>query len=344
MSDLLVATRLAAIAAVEKLALTEAAPHLAALVKSPSAPAPVRVAALRTLGSSEFKVQSPKLLSDSVTLALADADAAVRREAVKLAAVANATTAVPLLARVLAEEKDFRLHQAALTALGDLPGAAADAVLATQLTLLTEKKLSPELELELLEAAAKRPALAARVGQASSRSSNFSVPAPSVGKSATEKDGESGRMPDLRGFHATLAGGDASEGKRIFQEHVGVQCLRCHAVRGEGGIVGPPLTSVAQRLTRGQLLESIVLPNATIALGYENVTLVLKSGANPSGLVKSETADELVLDSPEDGKLNVKKVDIVKRQRGLSAMPEGLDKLMTRRELRDLVEYLSTLK
>lgn len=151
-------------------------------------------------------------------------------------------------------------------------------------------------------------------------------------------------MPDLRGFHATLAGGDASEGKRIFQEHVGVQCMRCHAVRGEGGIVGPPLTSVAQRLTRGQLLESIVLPNATIALGYENVTLVLKSGANPSGLVKSETADELVLDSPEDGKLTVKKADIVKRQRGLSAMPESLDKLMTRRELRDLVEYLSTLK
>jgi quinoprotein glucose dehydrogenase len=344
MSDLLVATRLAAIAAVEKLALTEAAPHLAALVKSPSAPAPVRVAALRTLGSSEFKVQSSKLLSDSVTLALADADAAVRREAVKLAAVANATTAVPLLARVLAEEKDLRLHQAALTALGDLPGAEADAVLATQLTLLIDKKLPPELELELLEAAAKRPALAAQVGQATSRSSNFSVPAPSVGKSATEKDGESGRMPDLRGFHATLAGGDASEGKRIFQEHVGVQCMRCHAVRGEGGIVGPPLTSVAQRLTRGQLLESIVLPNATIALGYENVTLVLKSGANPSGLVKSETADELVLDSPEDGKLTVKKADIVKRQRGLSAMPESLDKLMTRRELRDLVEYLSTLK
>ena len=82
----------------------------------------------------------------------------------------------------------------------------------------------------------------------------------------------------------------------------------------------------------------------TIALGYENVTLVLKSGANPSGLVKSETADELVLDSPEDGKLTVKKADIVKRQRGLSAMPESLDKLMTRRELRDLVEYLSTLK
>ena len=101
--------------------------------------------------------------------------------------------------------------------------------------------------------------------------------------------------------------------------------------------------------------EPITGGNASITMGgnrtrdesvkdANQLALVLKSGANSSGLVKSETADELVLDSPEDGKLTVKKADIVKRQRGLSAMPEGLDKLMTRRELRDLVEYLSTLK
>ncbi len=344
MPDILNDTQLAAIAAVGKLTLTEAAPHLAALVKAPSQPAPARVAALRALGDSAFRIPHTALLSDSVTLALADGDTAVRREAVKLAAVANATTAVPLLARVLADEKDFHTRQAALTALGDLPGPAADAVLSAQLTLLTDKKLQPELELELLEAAAKRPALAAQVGQASRLSSDFSVPAPAAPVKATEKNGESGRMPDLRGFRATLAGGDATEGKRIFLEHAGVQCLRCHAVRGDGGLVGPGLSSVGKRLTREQLLESIVLPNKTIAVGFENATIVLKGGANHSGLVKSETATELVLESPEDGKLTLKKADIEKRLRGLSAMPEGLDKLMTRRELRDLVEYLSGLK
>ena len=139
-------------------------------------------------------------------------------------------------------------------------------------------------------------------------------------------------------------GGDATEGKRLFYEHPGAQCIRCHGVRGEGGIVGPGLSSVGNRLTREQLLESIVFPNKTIAVGFENATIVLKSGANHSGLVKSETATELVLDSPEDGKLTLKKADIEKRIRGLSAMPEGVDKLITRRELRDLVEYLSTLK
>ncbi len=315
-------TVLAAIAVVEKLALAEAAPDLAALLKDTAQPAPVRVASLRTLGSSEFKVPGSKLLAESVTLALADADTSVRREAVKLAAAGNPTTAVPLLGRVLTEEKDIRLRQAAITALGDLPGPAADAVLAQQLALLTEKKLSPELHLEVLEAAAKRPSLAAK-----------------------EKDGVSGGTPDLlHAFRPALAGGDAAEGKRIFHEHAGAQCLRCHAVRGNGGIVGPGLTGVGKRLTREQLLESIVLPNRTIAAGFENATIVLKGGASHAGLVKSETATELVLDSPEDGKLTLKKSDIEKRLRGLSAMPEGMDKLMTRRELRDLVEYLAGLK
>ena len=316
--------QLAAIAAVEKLALTEAAPQLAALVQAASQPTPVRLASLRTLAHSAFRTPHSALLSASVTLALADTDPSVRREAVKLAAVANPTTAVPLLERLLATEQDTRLGQAALTALGDLPGPAADAVLAQQLTLLTACKLAPELHLDLLEAAAKRPAALASTLQ------RFTSSLPPA--------------DPLAPFRTALVGGDAVEGKRLFYEHPGAQCIRCHGVRGEGGIVGPGLSSVGNRLTREQLLESIVFPNKVIAVGFENATIVLKSGANHSGLVKSETATELVLDSPEDGKLTLKKTDIEKRIRGLSAMPEGVDKLVTRRELRDLVEYLAGLK
>lgn len=318
-------TQLSAIAAVEKLTLTEAALDLATLLKDHAQPAPVRVASLRTLGHSAFSTPHSALLSASVTLALSDANSLVRREAVKLAAAGNPTTAVPLLERILVTEKDTRLQQAALTALGDLPGPAADTVLSAQLTLLADKKLSPELQLELLEAAAKRPSAAI-----ASTLQRFT--------SSLPKD------ESLAPFRPTLAGGDAAEGKRVFNEHAGAQCLRCHAVRGNGGTVGPDLAGVGKRLTREQLLESIVFPNQTIAPGFENATLVLKSGANHSGLVKSETTTELVLDSPEDGKLNLKKSDIEKRIRGLSAMPEGVDKLMTRRELRDLVEYLAGLK
>ena len=36
--------------------------------------------------------------------------------------------------------------------------------------------------------------------------------------------------------------------------------------------------------------------------------------------------------------------EVVERRPDISAMPEGLTKFLTRRELRDLVEYLAGLK
>jgi hypothetical protein len=46
----------------------------------------------------------------------------------------------------------------------------------------------------------------------------------------------------------------------------------------------------------------------------------------------------------EDGFLNLRKNDIATRQRGLSGMPEGFGQSLTKRELRDLVEFMATLK
>ena len=111
-----------------------------------------------------------------------------------------------------------------------------------------------------------------------------------------------------------------------------------------GGDVGPNLSGIATRGTSEYILESIVFPNQQIAPGFESVMVTLKSGAAHAGVLKSETADELVVNSPEDGLLTVKKAEITQRDRGLSGMPEGMGQLLTRRELRDLLEYLGTLK
>ena len=69
-----------------------------------------------------------------------------------------------------------------------------------------------------------------------------------------------------------------------------------------------------------------------------------KNGTTFAGVVKSETDVELVLNSPEDGIVKVKKADITARERGISSMPESLGTLLSRRDLRDLVEFLSSLK
>jgi quinoprotein glucose dehydrogenase len=108
--------------------------------------------------------------------------------------------------------------------------------------------------------------------------------------------------------------------------------------------VGPALDGLGNQRSREQLLDSMLFPNRAIAPGFENVLLTLKSGAQHGGVVKSEDDLELRLESPEEGPLRIAKADLVSRQRGLSAMPEGLSELLTKRELRDLVEFLAGLR
>jgi quinoprotein glucose dehydrogenase len=69
----------------------------------------------------------------------------------------------------------------------------------------------------------------------------------------------------------------------------------------------------------------------------------MKNGSSSAGIVKSENENQLVINSPEDGLLTLKKADIEKRDRGLSAMPDGMGDLLSKQELRNLVEFLATV-
>ncbi len=61
-----------------------------------------------------------------------------------------------------------------------------------------------------------------------------------------------------------------------------------------------------------------------------------------SPLLKRE--DRLELFSPEDGLMKIKKADIKSRARGLSGMLDNMREVLTKREIRDLVEYLASLQ
>jgi putative heme-binding domain-containing protein len=80
-----------------------------------------------------------------------------------------------------------------------------------------------------------------------------------------------------------------------------------------------------------------------IASGFENQIVTLKNGTSYAGTQKTETEAELILNSPEDGTVKIAKKDIQSRERGMSGMPEGMGEILTRRELRDLVEFLASL-
>src|SRR5262249_27767128 len=141
-----------------------------------------------------------------------------------------------------------------------------------------------------------------------------------------------------------LVGGDAAKGRDIFLNKSEVSCVRCHRLNGVGSDVGPELAGIGGKQTREYLLESIVLPDKQIAKGFDTLVLELTNGKTVTGVLKSEDEKEVKLITAEGQPIVVAKAQIEERRRGKSAMPEDLVQKLTKRELRDLVEFLAGLK
>lgn len=223
------------------------------------------------------------------------------------------------------EKGTVAAKQGAFAALGALEGEAADKLLAQWLDQLIAGKVAREVRFDLVEAAGKRTSALVKA-----KLKQYAALQP--------KD------DPFAGFREALYGGDAEAGKKIFMERPEASCTRCHKVKGEGGEVGPDLTGIITRHNREYILESIIYPNKQIAAGFESLLVTMKNGQVYAGLSKAEDANELALNTPEDGIIKLKRSDIKSREKGLSPMPEGLGSILSRQDLRNLVEFVATLK
>jgi len=143
-----------------------------------------------------------------------------------------------------------------------------------------------------------------------------------------------------------LAGmrGDPTAGAAVFRRD-SVGCLKCHQVNGEGIDFGPALSEIGTKLGKDALYESILDPSAGISFGYEAWQITLKNGDEAFGIILGETARELTVKAVGGIISRYKQSEVVGRTRQkISLMPAGLQQSMTRTELVDLVEYLSSLK
>jgi quinoprotein glucose dehydrogenase len=70
----------------------------------------------------------------------------------------------------------------------------------------------------------------------------------------------------------------------------------------------------------------------------------MNDGTVHGGTVVRETSSRLTLRSPDGVPLTIKKADIKSREAGVSAMPEGFGQILSKRDLRNLVEFLATLR
>jgi putative heme-binding domain-containing protein len=147
----------------------------------------------------------------------------------------------------------------------------------------------------------------------------------------------------MAAYSGSLFGGDVEKGKYIFFRGEASQCIRCHSYNDIGGNAGPRLNAVASRLSRELILQSIINPSARLAPGFGVVIVELKNGKTMSGYLDSENDVSLTMKIGDQQKEVIQKDQIVKRTNAASSMPE-MKYILTKKEIRDVVSFLSTLK
>lgn len=224
----------------------------------------------------------------------------------------------PILANGSLGEK-----QSLLRSLGQLPVEKTKKTLDDLVARMVKKELPKEIRLDLMEAvtATQNEQLIAKLDALKVNSGS-----------------------PMDEFMDALYGGDIQAGSNVFLRNQAAECIRCHNVGGQGGEVGPSLKGIGAKLTREQILQALIEPSARIAPGYGIVSVKLNDGQEATGTLLLENEHEIQLKTAEAAEpLRIALNRIKSRENYPSGMPP-MGTLLSKREIRDVVEYLSSLK
>ncbi len=154
----------------------------------------------------------------------------------------------------------------------------------------------------------------------------------------------SAQAEHLEHLLSELPEGDITRGRRVFNQ-AETACSSCHAMGYRGGKLGPDLTRIGQIRSRRDLLESIIFPSASFVRSYETVQVTTQSGDVYLGIEREMTADTLTLEIGLNARINVRRREIADKLPGkISLMPPGLETLLTKQQLADLLAFLENAR
>ena len=158
-----------------------------------------------------------------------------------------------------------------------------------------------------------------------------------------------GQVKNLVGYIRTLQGkvasrtlpGDATRGKAIFFGKA--ECSSCHTISGQGGFLGPDLTSYGANVNPAGMVKTLTSSSRVVPTGYRAAAATTKDGSRIEGLVRNEDNFSLQL-LTRDGTFHFfEKADLKNLEYAAEPlMPNDYDKRLTRTELNDLISYLMT--
>jgi putative membrane-bound dehydrogenase-like protein len=166
------------------------------------------------------------------------------------------------------------------------------------------------------------------------------LPAYNTAVAATEaKKRQLGPLADK-----VIASGKAANGEKHFKAGKGT-CIACHKIGDTGRAIGPDLSHIGAIRTERDLLESILFPSNTLARDYEAHIIETSDGQQTLGVIKSHTAEGLLVLDIAGQEKNIPHQTITgDTTLTTSLMPMGLDQTIPENELLDLVAWLRSLK
>lgn len=134
--------------------------------------------------------------------------------------------------------------------------------------------------------------------------------------------------------------GNLERGQAVFKKI----CSACHRANGIGQQVAPDLASVKNK-SDADLLVAILDPNREAQPNFNVYTVVTDQGRVFNGIVAAESAGSVTLKRAEG------KQDVILRSNidqmistGLSLMPAGLEKDLSRQDLADVIAFVKSIK
>ena len=122
-------------------------------------------------------------------------------------------------------------------------------------------------------------------------------------------------------------------------------CVSCHRMNGVGEPVGPDLAQLDPKLTRPEILRSLVEPSAKVVDKYATHVFALKSGKVATGMILESSPERLkVIENPmaKTAPVLIDRAEIDEQTRSAtSLMPKGLLDKLTREEILDLIAYVA---
>jgi putative heme-binding domain-containing protein len=286
------------------------------------------------------------------TLADDRADRGQRLRYVQVFGEVEQPRSVPALMRLAARSTDPALQAAALVALTRYKDPAIGSAVVVSLPDLTDDTRGPALAL-----LASRPAWALQLLEAvdAGKVDPKSVPAEVVQRLLRHRDPAVAALlrnhfgdvrpatpAELQAEIERLADrvrsgpGEPLAGQRLFN----ARCASCHALYGQGGKVGPDLTTY-RRDDLETMLLNVVNPSAEVREGYGSFLAATADGRALTGVLIDQDPQVVVLRGSDGRDVTVARDQIEElKPSPVSLMPEGLLKGLSDREVRDLFAYL----